>query len=952
MVYIPDNSHLQSNNDYGEIVNFHASRGEIRTESVSHDGIIRASEVAHGLFGVSGYENQGKTMADDLKNIAYNDVTVMQNYMTVMSNTMSSEDYGELTKDGINPLEEDVEVSVTVLDKIKARLAEAGVIIEGYNDDLTREQLEEITGSTMLANEIESAFRNSDIPMTESIARETAEALRMALDIDAVTDGMCDYILRNGVEPTIENLYRVRHSSCENMGNGGGFYSQDVPGYMAKQADVFDEEKMLGKICETIESAGLEVDEFTKNESRFIIDSGILYNKTNVSTLHELWGMNAPFENEDILSSVVSATQRGVSPLGAHPGEGSDLHGDARDTHKRFSEMLLGDSQDAAKARLTLEETRVAMTFESCYKLAKRGMTIDTTALSEMVNTLKALEDETNRILFGNNGDTDEEISVKAALYKETQEAIVELPFVPASVLGEQLLKSTDITIGYTVKAGLALKAEYDKAGEAYETLGTQVRSDLGDSIRKAFANAGELLDEIGLKQSEANLRGVRILGYSRMEITVENIERVTSADAALNRLTDKMTPGVTLKLIREGINPLEISIEELERKIDSYERTPEKEADNYARFLMKLESRNDITNEERESYIGIYRMLHFLDKSDGAALGTLINSGAEISFKNLLTSLRTGKTLKGGFDIKASEELGELAKAAGYEGDISVQIMTAFAETAGEGGDDEYTRQQLRELRQDLSAGEEVIKKLTDMGEKITPEVLGAMQELVTENEEMPLWKTLKKQKWDETEDRIRRYKESFTDSESVAKAFSQITDSVSDKLKDICDNDDVTPLDIQELRSAYKQLSIAGNLIKEETYTVPVEIDGKQTGLRIKIVHDAGAEGNMTATLNSEMFGRITARFTIKSEIVEGIIAGNDSEGLERFKSKENLTNSLKEGGFKDGVVRYIHSENLNYTSLYLRNNPNDDKADTSSFYKVAKIFIQEVERAGESK
>lgn len=952
MVYIPDNSHINQNKEYGEIINFQASRGAVKSDGVSREGIVRASDVAHGLFDVSGYENQGKSLALEINDLQYSDATLMQNYMTVMANTMSSEDYGELTRDGIDPFNEEAKVSVTVLDQIKARLAEAGVVIEGYNDDLTREQLLEITGSESMALDIEAAFNGKDIPLAEETVTETVKALQTALEIDGITDGMCDFILRNGVEPTIENLYRVRHSSCENMGNSGGFYSQDVPGYMAKQGEMFDEAKMHDRICETITEAGLTVDAMTESESRWIIENGILYNKTNVATLHELWGMNAPFETEEVLDCITAAIQRGASPLEAHPGEGGDLRREAEDNYRRFNEMIKEDNPDAAKARLLLEETRVAMTYESSYKLVKRGMTVDTVALSEMVNTLKALEDRTNRILFGNGNETDAVINERATLYNETKQAIKELPFVPASVLGERILENKDITIGYTVKAGLALKARFDEAKETYETLGTTVRGDLGDNIKKAFANAGELLKEIGLKENETNLRGVRILGYNRMEVTAENILKVTSADAMLSRITDKMTPGTTLKLIRDGVNPLEISIEELEKKIDAYDKGAEKEADNYARFLYKLEGKSGITDEERESFIGIYRMLHALDKSDGAALGTLVNTGAEITFKNLLSSLRTGKALKSGIDVKVTEDVGELAEAAGYEGDISAQILTAFMETCTQGDEGDYRRRELARMREELSVGEEAVTKLIKMGEKITPDMLAGMNELLSESAESSLWKTLKKQKWDETEEKIKKYKASFKDEQSAREAFEDIVADVGDKLADVCLNDDIKPLDIQELKSAYKQLSLAGKLIKEETYSLPVEIDGKQRDLRIKIVHNSGVEGNVTATFESETFGRITALFTIKDGEVEGLIAGNDKDGLEKLKNTENLTESLKKGGFKDGVVRYIHSENLNYTSLYLRENLGNDRSDTTAYYKVAQIFMDEIERAGMSK
>ena len=65
-----------------------------------------------------------------------------------------------------------------------------------------------------------------------------------------------------------------------------------------------------------------------------------------------------------------------------------------------------------------------------------------------------------------------------------------------------------------------SMQSAYEKAGEAYETMGTQVREDLGDSIEKAFGNVAEILAGLGFEDTEANEKAVRILGYNSMDIT------------------------------------------------------------------------------------------------------------------------------------------------------------------------------------------------------------------------------------------------------------------------------------------------------------------------------------------------------------------------------------------------------------------------------------------------
>lgn len=87
------------------------------------------------------------------------------------------------------------------------------------------------------------------------------------------------------------------------------------------------------------------------------------------------------------------------------------------------------------------------------------------------------------------------------------------------------------------------LRESYEKAGESYETLMTAPRRDFGDSIQKAFGNIDEVLQEAGLEVTEENRRAVRILGYNRMEITPENVERVLQADEQVKSVVEKLTP-------------------------------------------------------------------------------------------------------------------------------------------------------------------------------------------------------------------------------------------------------------------------------------------------------------------------------------------------------------------------------------------------------------------------
>lgn len=79
--------------------------------------------------------------------------------------------------------------------------------------------------------------------------------------------------------------------------------------------------------------------------------------------------------------------------------------------------------------------------------------------------------------------------------------------------------------------------------------------------------------------------------------------------------------------------------ISDTARRIKS--ENPDERDEKFSEFLWKLEKKNEISEEERDSYIGIYRLISQVEQSDGAVIGSLVNQGADITMKNLLTAVR-----------------------------------------------------------------------------------------------------------------------------------------------------------------------------------------------------------------------------------------------------------------------------------------------------------------------
>ena len=306
--------------------------------------------------------------------------------------------------------------------------------------------------------------------------------------------------------------------------------------------------------------------------------------------------LELPVKEEHFAQAAAAAVVEGKNPIHAGvSGRDENLYEKAAEISdyyhsKEFWEANVGD----ITARRQLEEIRLRMTAEVNVKLLKRGFAIDTAPMEELIEALKLAESQVANRYFPRDAEAVE----KYRNYHTTNSVTAELPKLPVDVLGPFAQGHNTASLAEFHKSGKAMQETYEKAQKSYETLMTSPRSDLGDSIQKAFANTDNLLKGIGAELTDENRRAIRILGYNQMEITIANMEAVKEADRLVQSVVEKLTPAATLKMIRDGINPLEKSFGELEEYFEKLPPEYKKESESYSRFLYGLERNAEITPE------------------------------------------------------------------------------------------------------------------------------------------------------------------------------------------------------------------------------------------------------------------------------------------------------------------------------------------------------------------
>ncbi len=170
-------------------------------------------------------------------------------------------------------------------------------------------------------------------------------------------------------------------------------------------------------------------------------------------------------------------------------------------------------------ARRQLEEIRMEMTIDASYKMLKYGISLDTSPMEELIFQLREIENNFYKTLLKEGGVEASQANV--TLFAQTTARLEELKEMPAYALGARNMQISTLTELH--QEGSAMQQNFQQANERYETMQTEIRKDLGDSIQKAFRNVDDILEQLGQEASPANERAVRILGYNRIEITAEN---------------------------------------------------------------------------------------------------------------------------------------------------------------------------------------------------------------------------------------------------------------------------------------------------------------------------------------------------------------------------------------------------------------------------------------------
>lgn len=971
------------------------------------------------------------TMQDVMAQASVMDATLMKNEMLVTGNSVTLSQSDAMREEGFSLCSTDVKTVVTITDKIKMQLAKAGVDVSCMGDGLSEEKIAEITGNAALAVQIAGTLEQAGLPVTEENIEESIEVLKQTENLTELSDGAMKYLVDQELPPTVENIYKAEYSASV--------------AYPKNTNTEIDYTALKGQIDDTIVKSGLALNDRAEELSHLMIQNDIAFTPENLSYYNDLKNLELPISPEDVLTAITDAISEGKRPKDALLLAGYSLEEKAaqaveivknateedvdyvisngleltvsnlkeasnvNQNHEVENAQIVSDEveiSDKGLALLTakrqLEEVRLVMTKEANYALLKRGISIDTKPLEELVEELKNVENNYYKTLLeqGNIDASEENVT----LFSDTVTTVSELKAMPAYTLG--IPKAEISTLDSLHNAGTALQKAMEKAGESYETLMTVPRKDLGDSIQKAFRNVDAILTDLELETSAENERAVRILAYNNLEITEESVAKMKATDETVQRVFENLSPAVVREMIRKGKNPLDMSLDELNQTAEEInDELDPQGSEHFSEYLWKLEQNNEISEKERDAYIGIYRLLRQIEKTDGAAIGALVEQGAEITMRNLLMEVRSKK--HSNMDISINDSYGVSQKIKSEGKSITEQIERAYqtdcAKSAldmlsperlqmvgdettwgemtpeellekmqqtevSEQENENYIKAQRQDVEAAMTAQEEVYQLLMDYDMPNTVyNVLAAKEFLYNRN---GAYRRLFAKDADERKDTdleeakakmLEKYGEAIKTPEAMKEAQENL-EKTAERAMDtmLVDHANVTSLKVKEMKLMRTEIELGSKMMaRDESYVVPILIQNEITSVHLRVVRDEAEKGLVNITFDTDSLGKVAAQIKASSLGVTGYVASDREDTVSLFEAKEEEISlavsenvpTLKESGATETSLNFVYSKSLDLNTFERQEEAKQNgqrelsKIQTATLYDIARNFIEVV-------
>ena len=943
------NGNLQIQNEYKSVSKDVNNSKELEKKSVVFSRNVDAFKKVASSMESSIYSASGACKDDKSNQLQENaDSELKSANMIECIDTLKSmvtpEDYSQLEEWGLVPDEENPQSFVTVYERIQIELM---AYCEDYNMpgvSSNKEKFKEVLGSDAAANALD---RVKDMKKVGKLSDDTKK-----------------YIMENNLAPTLDNVYKAVHSGASNG-------TQAMPVGL----DSAQWQQLEPQVKSFFEKNGFENNSGNIENAKWIISNNLPLNVDNMTLINDL--NNVDFEDvefvanlEENIAKAITLGEDGVDVLVTGKDFDSEAVREAVDTVrsamdsdvdyilKNNQKLNIKNLKHRIEARKKEEinknlqerkenaglnestnrvliEARAVLTSGSLFTMQKMGVSITYTEITVLIDMSVENRSSLAENIFMLDGGQPSE--PEKNLLIETMSMMAGFSKLPIGVAGSVYTSTIEFTVSEVYREGSSLAARYKMAGETYEAVGTEVRADLGDNIRKAFRNVDELLSSEGIELNDENRRAARVLGYNSLEITVEAVETMGNIVSQLDMLTKNLTPKAAVHLIRNGINPLNTNIEQLNAQLVEINKeiAAEDMEEKYSEYLWKLEKNKGITKEERDAYIQLYRIIEHINREDGRAAGSVAKAGANLTLANLYAAVKTMRAKS--IDKTIDDDFGLLE--SGYSQDD----LTKYMENMSQFINDEELHNEYKYER--------FIKKLDKVLDN----------ETVSEQELMRITSSMENGSINNIYSAMLAYDKAFY--KAVRNDGQDRVKAELDKLESVWASDE-SEMSEEHIVASYENLSKAAEATElvdtfersilrkdmlntfsfmakqaeNKSYYVPMEIAGEETVVHMTLKQGQANEKGRITIFAETAKGKLSVLINKKAESYEVCAAVDNSElkiKLETLvEGKVVITDKVLDGMWSD-----LYNENA-YES-----EAEDNNTTYGELVREAKSFIHKV-------
>ena len=931
--------------------------------------------------------------ADDVKSQIMASASSAKISLKALMMKLSGADAVKLDEDGFNLTDATPDDMVNIIEKIKIELAMHSDDYVNYGTAVSKDKIESVTGSAATAASVESRMQGADIAVNDESVAEVKGTLEKSKELKPLSENTKNYMVANGIEPSIAGIYQAQAATSSSISADGV-----TIGKCADAISDADFEALRPGIEKIIASSGLEVNDNTLADARAFIDAQIPVTKENLEYKARLDAIDIEkiqADPDEMLNKILDNMKLGGKAENTLiTGSPVDDIKTALDTINRAeytdaaSVVSKGETFTIANLRLEIDARSFSIDysvarFSSWQETAGRKVT-GTSQEQDVSDEAEQAADKaydtlvTARVLMSANASVYlvknnisilttpiDELNAMLMEYEQADGMYAEAQVSYADVLAAR--KSLDEMVRNPARVFASM---FDKMNETYEAVGTQIRGDLGDSLKKAVqGSADDIIKALGLEGTDEDKEAIKVLAANNMDMTKENVEIVKSVNAMINNLIKNMKPETVLNMIKDGVNPMNASIEEVNEYLtEANDKASKDNEEKFSKFLYKLDRTNGITKEQRKQFIGIYQMMNIFTRDAGVAAGALIKQGAEVTMNNLMIAYNSRKHYDMDAVIDENTGMAEVSGIANYysalfmangglvtpntlknvdnSSGIGEQSVEMFIEQLEDNYDaaaeEQYYEEYLKEQQAAVQAGADILRQIRNADTEINSGNIQAVKAFL-ESGQFPDIRGVKT-----TRDYARDSIEKIGHKEKLSLMYEEMKDETEEELQEVLSKagDLDTQIDVNyeeflDLRLKDRTIGYIKNLALRHDYRIPYITDSGSTGmLKLTLVQDDDNKGRISVNMLSSVLGKVSVEAKADRESLGMYIVSDTAVSDEGSQLLEDMEENLKEGfGFTNVTVNITKSSDVPYVTYEAA----ADSVATDKLYEIAAQIVK---------